>query len=100
MAQDAQPPAVPPPSPMERLATALERIADLLAFQATNPPPVAAVQPPPPPPPPAQPVPPADAVTMHQITCSACGRIDAVRFAPRPDRPVLCGACYKAGAKT
>ena len=68
----------------ERVARALERIADALEAE-----PAAETAPPAPPPPP----PPRGG---NQITCSTCGKVDSVNFTPRGDRPILCGDCFRA----
>lgn len=31
----------------------------------------------------------------HTVTCAQCGQETTVRFEPRGDRPVYCGACYR-----
>ena len=31
---------------------------------------------------------------MHPATCGTCGQMTEVSFAPRGDRPVLCGECF------
>jgi CxxC-x17-CxxC domain-containing protein len=33
---------------------------------------------------------------MHPATCSQCGQMTEVPFAPRGDRPVLCSECFAA----
>lgn len=33
---------------------------------------------------------------MHPATCSSCGQMTEVPFAPRGDRPVLCSGCFAA----
>ena len=33
--------------------------------------------------------------TMYEIVCSECGKVEAIPFEPRHDRPVFCSECYK-----
>ena len=33
---------------------------------------------------------------MHPATCSTCGQMTEVPFAPRGDKPVLCSECFAA----
>ncbi len=32
---------------------------------------------------------------MYEIVCSECGRVEAIPFEPRHDRPVYCGECFR-----
>ena len=37
----------------------------------------------------------ARAASMHDITCSNCGKAAQVPFEPRTDRPVYCSECFE-----
>jgi CxxC-x17-CxxC domain-containing protein len=33
---------------------------------------------------------------QHEVTCARCGRVAAVPFVPRQDRPVYCSSCFES----